>query len=521
MQIWFQHNDDGRARMKKLRDMEAVVFSDLGILILLALARCATLLLSNGQCGWHRDELDTLDNAHYLAWGYVAYPPFAPFIARIALTLFGSSIIGVRLFSTLAQVMAMILAGLMVREMGGRRWAQIVAAVAVAIAPFALLGGNLFHYSSFDYLWWVLIAYLMIRLLKSENPRWWLGIGSAIGIGMMTKYTIAFLVIGLVISVILTRTRRYLLSPWLWGGVALALLIVMPNLIWQIQHDFISLDFMSSIHARDVRIGRAEGFLIEQLIFSANVVTTPLWLAGLYFYLFAKTGRSYRAIGWMFAITFALIFIAQGRSYYLAPAYPMLFAGGAVMLEGWLTSLSVGRARLIKGVMWGIYAVGGIVFAVVALPVAPVNSQVWNAVSEINGELKEQIGWPELVETVAGIYDALPAEDRPQTGILTGNYGEAGAINLYGSAYGLPKAISGVNSYWMRGYGDPPPQILIVIGLDPGIVYSLFESCRAAGRVTNRYGVLNEETENNPQILLCGAAHRPWPELWERLRSFG
>jgi hypothetical protein len=507
--------------MKKWRDLKTVVLSDLGILILLALARCITLLLSNGQCGWHRDELDTLDNAGYLAWGYVAYPPFAPFIARIALTLFGPSMMGVRLFSTLAQAMSMILAGLMVRELGGKRWAQVIAAVSVAIAPFALLGGNIFHYSSFDYLWWVLIAYLMIRLLKSENPRWWLGIGAGIGMGMMTKYTIAFLVIGLVVSVILTRTRRYLLSPWLWGGVALALLIVMPNLIWQMQNDFISLDFMSSIHARDVRIGRAEGFLIEQLIFSANVVTIPLWVAGIYFYFFAKTGRSYRAIGWMFAIPLVLLLIAQGRSYYLAPAYPMLFAGGVVMVESWLASLSVRWSRLIKGMIWGLFVVGGIVFAVVALPVAPVNSHMWDTASEINGELKEQIGWPELVEIVAGIYDALPDEDKLQTGILTGNYGEAGAINLYGPAYGLPEAISGVNSYWMRGYGDPPPQILIVVGLDPGIIYSQFESCQSAGRITNRYGVMNEETESHLQILLCGAARRPWPELWERLRSFG
>jgi 4-amino-4-deoxy-L-arabinose transferase-like glycosyltransferase len=507
--------------MRKLRDLEALVLSDLGILILLAMVRCITLLLSNGQCGWHRDELDTLDNARYLAWGYVAYPPFAPFIARVALILFGPSMIGVRLFSTLAQAMSMILAGLMAKEMGGRRWAQVVAAVAVAIAPFALLGGSIFHYSSFDYLWWVLIAYLMIRLLKSEDPRWWLGIGAGIGMGMMTKYTIAFLVIGLVVGVLLTRTRSNLLSPWLWGGAVLAILIVMPNLIWQIQHDFISLEFMSSIHARDVRIGRAEGFLVEQLIFSANVVTIPLWVAGLYFYFFAKPGRNYRAIGWMFAIPLVLIFIAQGRSYYLAPAYPMLFAGGAVIVEGWLAALSVGRERLIKGVVWGIFVVGGMAFAVVALPIAPVNSQVWDAVSEINGELKEQIGWPELVETVADIYAALPDEDKLQTGILTGNYGEAGAINLYGPGYGLPRAISGVNSYWIRGYGDPPPQILIVIGLDPGIVCTEFESCQTVGRITNRYGVLNEETEQHPQILLCRAARSPWPELWERLRSFG
>jgi hypothetical protein len=254
------------------------VFSDLGILILLGLLRMGTLLLTNGEMGWHRDELDTLANARYLDWGYVSYPPLAPFLARIALTLFGASLTGVRFFATLALAISMVLAGLMAREMGGKRWAQVTAALALAIAPYPMLGGSLFHYSSFDYLWWTVIAYMMIRLLKSDDPRWWLGIGALIGIGLQTKYTIAYLVAGIVVGVLLTRARRYLLSPWLWGGVALALLIVLPNLIWQIQHDFITLDFMRNIHARDVRIGRTEGFLKEQFIFSTNLVTAPVWL---------------------------------------------------------------------------------------------------------------------------------------------------------------------------------------------------------------------------------------------------
>jgi 4-amino-4-deoxy-L-arabinose transferase-like glycosyltransferase len=507
--------------MKKARTWRDIVFSDVGILILLSLLRFVTLVLSNGQSGWHRDELDTLDNARYLAWGYVSYPPVAPFIARVALTLFGSSLIGVRLFSTLAHAVAMLLAGLMARELGGRRWAQIIAAVAAAIAPYALLGSVLFHYSSFDYLWWVLIAYLMIRLLKSDDARWWLGIGGAIGVGMITKYTIAFLVAGIVAGVILTRARRYLASPWLWGGIVLSLLIVLPNLFWQVRHDFISLDFMRSIHARDVRDGRTEGYLIEQFIFTTNITTIPLWLAGLYGYFFHKIGRRYRLLGWMFLVPFVLFFVTKGRSYYLAPAYPMLFAGGAVVLEQWLASLLAARAHLTKGIMWGALTIGAIVFAPIALPIAPVNSQLWNVVSEINGELKEEIGWPELVDTVAGIYATLPEEEKPLAGILTGNYGEAGAINLYGPAYGLPEAISGVNSYWLRGYGDPAPQTLIVLGIETTRARTLFESCTRAGVITNRYGVRNEETEDHPIILLCRVPRKPWLELWQRLQSFG
>jgi len=224
---------------------------DLMILLLLALARVLLHTLTNGQYGFHRDELATLDDARYLAWGYVAYPPLTPAVARVALELFGPSLPGLRLFAALAQGATMVLAGLMARELGGGRWAQIVASLAVAIAPISLLMGALFQYVAFDYLWWTVVAYCAIRLLRSEDPRWWLGIGAAIGLGMLTKYTMAFCSIGLVAGVLLTSSRRYLASRWAWGGAALALLVVLPNLLWQAQHGFVSLEFLGAIHARE------------------------------------------------------------------------------------------------------------------------------------------------------------------------------------------------------------------------------------------------------------------------------
>ncbi len=396
----------------------------------------------------------------------------------------------------------------------------MAAAIATAIAPYALFSGVLFHYSSFDYLWWVLIAYLMVRLLKSGDPRWWLGIGATIGLGLMTKYTIIFLVAGIVVGVILTPPRRYLKSPWLWGGVALAFLIVLPDLIWQFQHNFISLEFTRNIHARDVLAGRTTGYLTEQFIFVTNVVTIPIWLLGLYFYFLARIGRSYRLIGWMFIVPFVLFLVTQGRSYYLAPAYPVLFSGGAVMIQHWLEALPARGARVVQGVVLSILVISGLVFAPLVFPIAPVNSDLWKVASDINGELKEQIGWPELVQTVAGIYAALPPEEQSQAGILTGNYGEAGAINLYGPAYGLPQAISGINSYWLRGYGDPPPQTVIVLGLDSTYVWSFFETCQTAGHITNPYGVKNEETRDHPVILLCRNPRKPWSDFWKNMKAF-
>lgn len=497
--------------------------SDLGVLLLLALARLAFHTATNGQYGFHRDELALLDDARYLAWGYVAYPPVTPFIARVALDLFGLSLVGARFFSALAQSLVMVVAGLMTRELGGGRKAQVAAALAVAIGPVSLIQGAMLQYVSFDLLWWVLAAYLVLRRLGSDDLRWWLGIGAVIGVGLMTKYTMAFLVAGIVGGVLLTPLRRDLRSPWLWGGVGLALLICLPNLLWQAQHQFVSLTFLSSIHARDVAIGRAQGFLVEQFFVAANATTIPFWLTGLWFYFRSKDTRDarYRAVGWMYAIPLVLLAVAQGRSYYLAPAYPMLIAAGMVVWERRLARLRGRRARLAEGGTWAALAVGAVLMVPVMTPIAPINSPLWRVSNALHDNFAEQVGWPELVATVAQIYAALPASEQTRTGILAGNYGEAGALNLYGPAYGLPTAISGVNSYWRRGYGDLAPESLIVVGFAQARAEQLFARCEMAGRVTNPYGVENEETRDHPVIFVCREPRLAWPSLWETLRSFG
>ncbi len=496
-------------------------FGDLSILLLLAVGRVLISLLTNSEYGFHRDELAMIDNARRLAWGFVEYPPLAPFVARVSLVLFGPSSVGVRYFAAVAQGAAMVLGGLITKELGGSRRAQILAALAIAISPVSVAMGAMFQYTSFDYLWWVLVAYFMVRLLKSDDPRWWLGIGAAIGLGLMTKYAMAFLVAGVVLGVLLTPARRYLRSPWLWGGVALALLIFLPNLVWQVQHRFISLEFLSDIHARDVRIGRSSGFLVEQFFLATNPVTVPLWLAGLYFYALMPAGRRYRPLAWMYTIPLVLLLVTKGRGYYLAPAYPMLMAAGAVVWDQWLASLPVRSARIAAVASWGALVAGTVLVVLLVLPVAPVNSPLWKAAAGINGDLVEQVGWPELVERVADVYGVLTPEEREGIGILAGNYGEAGAINLYGPEYGLPRAISGINTYWLAGYGDPPPKGLLVLGLDSAEANRRFGPCRLVGRITNRENVANEETTRYPGVLYCRAAIKSWPEFWKNYHWFG
>ena len=493
----------------------------LGVLVALALARLLLETWANNQYGFHRDELATLDDARRLAWGYVAYPPLTPFVGRMGLEIFGLSLRGIRFFAAFAQAIAMVLTGLMARELGGKGWAQVIAGAAAGIGGVAVAAGVLFQYVSFDYLWWVAAAYFVIRLLKSEDPRWWLAIGMVVGLGLMTKYTVAFFVAGLAGGILLTDARRYLLNRWLWLGVAVALLIFLPNLIWQVRHDFVSLEFLRSIHARDVRIGRTSGFLPEQLFVPANPVTIPLWIAGLFFYFRSTDGKRYRALGWTFVFTVLLFLIAKGRSYYTGPLYPMLLAAGAVRWERALQARSRAVARLERGLTYAALAIGATISFAFVIPLAPVNSPWWNAATHISDDWREEIGWPELIETTANVWNALPPADRAHAAILAGNYGEAGAIDLFGAPRGLPQVISGINSYWARGFGDTTPETIIVIGFSRRFVERSFESCEVAAHTWNRYGIMNEETRAHPEIFVCRRLRQPWSEFWKSIRYFG
>ena len=495
----------------------SIWLSDTALLIYIALATVIVHQIFGNRYGFNRDELATLEDARHLAWGYPAYPPVTPFFGRPSLELFGTSIRGFRLFANLSQAITVVLSGLMARELGGRRGAQLVAAAAAL--PFCLGGGQLMMYVAFDCLAWVSTAYFIVRLLKSGDPRWWIAIGASIGFGMQSKWTMGFFVLAIVAGVLFTDARRFLRSQWLWIGVALSILIWLPNLLWQAQHHFISLDFLSHIHARDIRQGRTQGFLPEQ--FQLMGFATPLALAGLHYYFFARDGKRFRMLGWMYVVTLLLFVVAKGRSYYMGPAYPMLYAAGAVWGEGWLATLQRGRAMAIRTVVWAGLAIGVISTIAFWMPTAPVNSRWWTISNHVQGDHREEIGWPELVQEVAKIRDSLTPEERAHLGIIGTNYGEAGAINLYGPQYGLPRAISGVNSFWYRGYGDPPPQTVIVIGLNRKYMDESFESCRLAGHTWNQYGVKNEETADHPDIYVCGPPKDGWPKFWEDFRYYG
>jgi hypothetical protein len=508
---------DRNTRQIELPDASQSFVVDATLLVCIACVTVFVHLITGTRYGFHRDELATLEDARHLAWGYIAYPPVTPFFGRLSLVLFGTSLTGFRFFAAVAEATAVVLTGLMARDLGGRRYAQIIAATAAL--PFCLIGGSLMQYVSFDYLAWVLAAYFVVRLLRTEDPRWWLAVGLSVGFGMMAKYSMAFFALGILLAFLLTGARNYLRSRWLVFGVVLALLIFLPNFLWQVRHHFVSLDFLRYIHARDVRIGRTSGFLPDQLKFT--LFAFPLWVAGLCYCLFTPQARRFRPIAWMYVIPLFIFIAAKGRGYYLAAAYPMLYAAGSVWFELWTRSMHRIWARIAETILALALIADVFLVAVYVLPLAPINSAWWTVSSSINGDLREELGWQELVSTVASIRDSLPPEDRANLGILAGNYGEAGAINLYGPAQGLPRAISGTNSFWLQGYPDPPPQTVIVVGFSRDFVDEHFSACSLAGHTSNQYGVKNEETEYHPDIFLCRGLIPSWPDFWKGFQHFG
>jgi hypothetical protein len=490
--------------------------ADRAVLIAIAAAFALAHIATNGRYGFHRDELQFLSDARHLDWGFVAYPPMTPFLERIALGIFGLSLVGLRLFSVIAQSIVILVSGLMARDLGGNRLAQVTAALSVGLSGLPIFEASEFQYTSFSYFWWVLVCWFVIRLCKSANPRWWIAIGATLGLELLTKYSVVFFILGLLVGLALTPARRHFLSGWFWAGVAIAVLLFSPNIVWLFRHDFISYDFLRHIHVRDVAEGRAEGYWKYQFIGDVNVVATPLWIAGLI--AFFRQSR-YRALAWMYVVPVVFFWISKGRSYYVGEAYPVLLAMGAVAAERWLTRRPRWRRRTVATVYFaGLFAFGALLAAFL-VPIA--SSGPLHAFSLKNGDLREEIGWDELVRTVAHIRNSLPAEQQAHLGITTGNYGEYGAIDILGRAYGLPTPIGTTNSEWLRGYPTSPPTTFIVLGLRPEEANQIFTGCRLAGHDGNSEGVHNEESDDHPDIFVCGPPRIPWAQIWKEHLDFG
>jgi len=378
------------------------------------------------------------------------------------------------------------------------------------------------QYTSFDMLGWVVMALFTARVLSSSDERNWIGVGVGLGIGVNSKYSIGLLLVSLLVGLLaLPSQRRHLRSRWFWYGALVATVMAAPNLIWLARHHFITLQMETFIHARDVRHGRADGYYSDQLFFT--LLGLPLVVAGLVSLL---RSAQFRLLSFFYLGPFLLFAVLKGRGYYLLPAYPVLWAAGAVALERVLR----GRAAWLRVTAWSVVTVALLLDAVAAnlrmQPMWTMGSERWHRQMEKNGDLRDEIGWPEFVAQVAAVRDGLSPQERANFGVLANNYGEAGALALYGPQYGLPVPISSTNTFHMRGYGPlgatgPGPETVIITGGDLDDQLMNFETCRVAAQVVIPYGVRNEEAVDHPVILVCHHLRWPWADAWARSQEFG
>ncbi|MBI2434827.1 MAG: glycosyltransferase family 39 protein, partial [Candidatus Hydrogenedentes bacterium] len=398
--------------------------------------------------GYFRDELYYLDCANHLAWGYVDHPPLSIAILAAFRAVFGESLFAVHLPAILAGCATVVLAGLIARQMGGGRFAQAVACLCVIIAPVFLVMGTFFSMNPIDQFFWALATYVLVRLIVTDNPQLWLWFGVVAGFGLLNKISVLFLGFSVVVAMALTPHRKYFLDKHLWLGCVIALAIFVPHLIWQVLNGWPTIEF-----TRNAALGKnlAEGplsFFLQQFLMT-NPITVPLWLGGLYFGLFHPQGKRFRWLALAFVIVFLLLSLSYGKGYYLAPAFPVVFALGGVGFE----HLTV-RRRAPRVIYASLLATFGALFAPYVLPVLPIDTflrfqsaigittprQEVGHTGAIPQHFGDRFGWPEMVALVAKAYQELPAVDRQRCGILTSNYGEAGAINFFGREHGLPRA---------------------------------------------------------------------------------
>lgn len=484
-------------------------------------------LYAGRQYGFFVDELYYLACSQHLAWGYVDQPPLIALIAKIARTLFHDSLSGIRLPAALAAAGMAMLTGLLARELGGRRFAQFLAALCFLLAPGFLGLDHFLSMNAFEPLLWMGCALCVIRIIRDGRPRLWLWFGLLAGIGLENKHSMLIFGFGLIAGLLLTSERRVLATRWLWIGGAIAFLLFLPNLLWNIQHHFPFLEVQANIRrsGRDVPLSPLTFFAQEML--AMLPLSLPIWLAGLWYLFFHRDGKRYRALAWAWTIAAIIIVAMSPRIYYLFPAYPLLFAAGAVAWERWLTAP---RLQWIKPVYATLMIVMGGLLAPTLLPLLPPETYIryaetthlqqprieTHALGPLPQLFADQFGWPEMAATVAGAFHALPPDVQPKTCIFAQVYGQAGAIDFYGPQYGLPPAISGHQNYYLWGpRGCTGESVLVMAGRQKNLEQS-YASVRKVAHVEHPYSMPYEHFD----VFYCEHLKIPISEAWAHAKNW-
>jgi 4-amino-4-deoxy-L-arabinose transferase-like glycosyltransferase len=473
--------------------------------------------------GFHRDELLYLGMGRHLRlWG-MDFPPAIGVVAEVSRTLLGDSLVAIRFFPAAFGSAVLVLAALIARELGGGRIAQGLAAFCVLTSPLFLRSSNLLQPVVMDQLIWTAALYALVRLIRGHDTGSWLLLGLVLGLGLLTKFSVAFIGLAIVAGVLLSPLRAALVTPWPWLALACALVVGAPSLVGQMRLDFPALGQMADLRSSQLeRIGPVE-FLLGQVLWGPATLLAVLGLGGL---LAGAPLRPFRALGWTCVAAFGILLALQGKPYYAGPLHPALFAAGAVLFE-----------RACRGVAGEILQVAAVAvlfaFAVVTFPLgvpilpAPAMADyaravgVEAAVRTNTGEVgalpqdyADMLGWEEQVAAVARVYHALPAHQRDQAVVVAGNYGEAGALELYGPRYGLPGVVSPTGSYWFFGPGDLPGEVVVTIGVSPSDLREFFDSVETAATVSHPWAV---EEERHLTINVGTGARTTLQALWPAL----
>jgi len=497
--------------------------------LVLGIAACKLLvhLYAGRHYGYFVDELYYLACSRHLDWGYVDQPPLIAVITWLARSLFGDSLPAIRFLPAVAGAAEVALTALIARELGGKRFAQGLAAIAALVAPGFLAANSLLTMNAFEPLFWMGCAYLLIRIIKTGNLKLWIWFGILSGVGLENKYSMLIFGAGIVLGLIFTAQRRLLASPWTWLGGALAFLIFLPNLLWNIQRHFPFLELHANIQrsGRDAPLGPLAFFAQE--ILTLLPLTLPIWLAGLWFYFFSKLGKPFRALGWAWVFTAVVIVRLSPRIYYLYPAFPVLFAAGSVMWEAWLAQP---QRRWLKFAYPALMVVLGAVYSPLSVPVLPPETYIrytealhlrpprieTHRLGPLPQLYADQFGWEEMTATVARVYNSLPPEVRAKTAIFGQNYGQAGAIDLFGPKYGLPPAISAHQNYFYWGPRDYTGESMIVMQGRQEDLERYYASVQKVASVYHLYSMPYEHFD----IFYCRGLKKPLKEIWPQVKNW-
>jgi 4-amino-4-deoxy-L-arabinose transferase-like glycosyltransferase len=490
------------------------------VVLALVAVKLALHLYAARYYGYFIDELYNLAVARHLGWGYLETTWI---LGRVVLSTLGDSLPAIRLLPALAGAGKVVLSAMMAREMGGGRFAQALAGLCFLAAPGLLLIDHLFTNNTFEAVCWMACAWLMMRIIRTGRTTLWLWFGVVAGLGLASKFSMLIFAAALVAGLFVTPARGLLWNRWIILGGAIALLPFLPQVIWNAQHHFPFLEVQENIRGdgRNVVL-TASQFLVQEEM-AILPLSIPVWIAGLWFFFVHPKGRQFRALGFAFLITTLVIFRMSPRIYYLFPAFPLLFAAGGVAFEQF-------RARWIQPAMCALLVLGGAALAPVALPLLPPDQYIrYSAATGLqqprieNGPLgplpqifASQFGWQELVATVARVYNGLPAGLRERTAIFTLDYGQAGAIDLFGKRYGLPAAISGHMNYFFWGPREYTGESMIIVGYSRDVVEPLFDSVVVAAQAAHPFAMPNQHVN----IYYCRGLKEPLPQLWPRMKNW-